>query len=144
MCDNIIDIHKILDAIDNEDNEKFMSLNKQLIQKYKNQILQQLQLESKDLKLLHQKLQDYRYIDDLADIKYGAFIRWINITNPDKIKLTNGGVIIDVNFYEDGVQIKCKNNINRFFCIKFDDCLIFQKLTQQEKIILEIMEHLRK
>lgn len=144
MSESTVDIHKILSAIDNEDNDKFMSLNKQLIQKYKNQILQQLQLDSQSLKTLHQKLKDYRYIDDLADVKYGAFIRWINISSPDKIKLTNGGVIIDVNFYEDGVQLKCKNNLNRFFTIRFDDCLIFQKLTQQEKIILEIMEHLRK
>lgn len=138
------DVNKLLTAIDNDDNENFLKLNKQLIQKYKNNILQQLQLSSETLKTYHKKLKHYRYVEELTDIKYGNYIRWINIKNPENLYLTNGGLIMDVNFFNDGVQIKCKNNRNRFFNIKFDECVIFQKLTDQERILLEIMENLRK
>ena len=138
------DVNKLLTAIDNDDNENFLKLNKQLIQKYKNNILQQLQLSSETLKTYHKKLKHYRYVEELTDIKYGNYIRWINIKNPENLHLTNGGLIMDVIFFNDGVQIKCKNNQNRFFNIKFDECVIFQKLTDQERILLEIMENLRK
>jgi hypothetical protein len=141
---NEFDVNKLLSAIDNDDNENFLKLNKQLIQKYKNNILQQLQLSSEILKTYHKKLKHYRYVEELTDIKYGNYIRWINIKNPENLYLTNGGLIMDVNFFNDGVQIKCKNNRNRFFNIKFDECVIFQKLTDQERILLEIMENLRK
>lgn len=138
------DVNKLLLALDNDDNENFLKLNKELIQKYKNDILQKLQLKRDELKILHKKLKNYRYIDELSDIKYGSFIRWINIKDTSKIFLTNGGIITDINFYNDGVQIKCKNFRNIFFSIKFDECLIFQKLTQQELIILNIIEELKK
>lgn len=145
MVDNKeFNVDKLLNALDNEDNENFLKLNKELIQKYKNDILQKLQLSRETLKEFHKKLKNYRYVEDLADIKYGSFIRWINIKNIHDIKLTNGGVIIDVLFYPTGVQIKCKSFNNNFFSIKFDECLIFQKLTQQESILLNIMDMLKK
>lgn len=142
---NTFDVNKLLSAVDNEENEKFMSLNRELIQKYKNDILQSIQLKGDTLKTYHKKLKHYRFVDDLSDIKYGSFIRWINIKNPDPalLKLTNGGIVTDVKFYETCVQIQCKNNFNRFFTIKFDECIIFQKITQQESIILQIMEALK-
>ena len=141
---HVFDVNKLLTALDNEDNERFMTLNKEKIQKVKNDMLQQLQLQSNILKQYHKKLKQYRYVDDLADLKYGCYIRWINLTNPDNLKLTNGGLVVDINFYDDGVQIRCKNNYNRFFNIKLDECMIFQKMSQQELILLQIMEALDK
>lgn len=142
--EQVFDVDKLINALDNEDNERFMSLNKQIIQKEKNDILQKLQLERDDLKILHRKLKDYRYVDDLSDLKYGSYIRWIRLTNPDNISLTNGALVVDINIYDSGVQIKCKNNMNRFFNIKIDECIVFQKLSQQEIILLQIMEALNK
>jgi len=142
--EQVFDVDKLINALDNEDNERFMSLNKQIIQKEKNDILQKLQLERDDLKILHRKLKDYRYVDDLSDLKYGSYIRWMRLTNPDNISLTNGALVVDINIYDSGVQIKCKNNMNRFFNIKIDECIVFQKLSQQEIILLQIMEALNK
>jgi hypothetical protein len=139
-----IDVNKLLLALDNDDNENFLKLNKELIQKYKNDVLQKLQLKREELKDLHKKLKKYRYIDELSDIKYGSFIRWMNIKDSSNLFLTNGCIVTDINFYDDGVQIKCKNFKNQFFSIKYDECLIFQKLTQQEEIILNIIEELKK
>ena len=68
----------------------------------------------------------------------------MRLTNPDNISLTNGALVVDINIYDSGVQIKCKNNMNRFFNIKIDECIVFQKLSQQEIILLQIMEALNK
>ena len=138
------DVNKLLSALDNEENERFMTLNKEKIQGTKNTMLQKLQLSSENLKSFHKKLRQYRYVDDLADLKYGSYIRWVKLTDPDNLKLTNGGLVMDVNFFKDGIQIRCRNNYNRFFNIKLDECMIFQKMSQQELILLQIMEALNK
>ena len=36
------------------------------------------------------------------------------------------------------------NNRNRIFQIKFDECVIFQKISDQEYIILQVLDHLEK
>ena len=66
---DVFDVNKLLTALDNEDNERFMTLNKEKIQKVKNDMLQQLQLQSNILKQYHKKLKQYRYVDDLVDLK---------------------------------------------------------------------------
>lgn len=137
-------INDLLKALDNENNQDIIHLNKQKIQTIKNDILQKLQLSRDKLKNFHKKLKQYRYVTDLVDLKEGTFIRWIKLTSPDNIYLTNGGIIVNTKITNKGINIVCKNNYNRIFQIKFDECLIFQKLTNQELVILDVMEHLEK
>ena len=94
------------------------------------------------LKEYHTKLKEYRYVDDLSDIQYGRYIRWINLKDPTNISLTKGGIIIDIKICEGGIQVVCKNFHNKKFQIKIDECFIFQKLTDQEKIILSALDYL--
>lgn len=141
--DNDFTIDKLLETI-NKDDIDLEQLNKNKIQKIKNDMLQQLQLPRETLKTIHKKLKNYRYVSDLADLKYGAFIRWIPLSNPEKIKLTNGGIVVDIKIFQTGIQIVCKNNFNRIFQLKLDECLLFQKLTNQEQYLLTILHHLTK
>ena len=92
----------------------------------------------------HTKLKDYRFVDDLTNIQYGRYIRWINLKNPENIKLTNGGVIIDIKIEGDGIYLLCKNFRNGRMQIKIDECFIFQKLTDQEKTIISALDYLEK
>jgi len=130
-------------AINNENNESIIKLNSEKISTIKNNILQQLQLPRLELKSLNKKLKQYRYIDEIPDIQYGSYIRWISLKNPDNIKLTSGGIIIDIELFDDGVHIRCKNNLGRIMQIKMNECLIFQKLTDQERLIIHILDHLK-
>ena len=139
-----MDIQYLLSALDNETNESIMDLTTSKLKTIKNNILQKLQLNREELKMLHTKLKYYRYVDELHDIQYGAYIRWIPLKNPEKIYLTNGGLICEIKILDEGVHIICKNNMNRFFQIKLDENLIFQKLTDQERTILSVLDHLEK
>ena len=56
--------------------------------------------------------------------------------------MTNGGIVIDIKIHQNGIQLVCKNFINKKFQIKIDECFIFQKLTDQEKIILSALDYL--
>ena len=78
---------------------------------------------------------------ELPDLTIGSYIRWINLNqNKENTALAIGSFIIDILILENGIQIRCKNKLGRIIQIKFDDNLIFQKLTDQENIILGMMD----
>tara|TARA_Y100000389_G_C17140115_1_gene354505 strand:+ start:205 stop:624 length:420 start_codon:yes stop_codon:yes gene_type:complete len=134
----------LLTALDNENNTDIVKYTSSKLKSIKNDVLQQLLLPKEQLKDLHNKLKLYRYVDDLSNIHYGRYIRWINLKNPDNLKLTRGGIIIDIQILSNGIHVTCKNNMNRIFQIKIDENMIFQKLSDQEKTILSVMDYLDK
>jgi hypothetical protein len=138
------DTEYLIHSLDNESNSSIMKLTTPIIQERKNHILQQLHQPAEVLRLFHKKLKQYRYVDELPDIQYGCYLRWIPIKDPTKIYLTNGGHLTDIKMEEDGIHLLMKNNMNIFFQIKLDECLVFQKITPQEKTILTALDYLAK
>lgn len=136
------DINKLLHSLENESNSSIMNLTTNKIKEHKNNILQKLQLERTNLKLFHKKLKEYRYCTDMSDLQYGFYIRWIPLKNPDNIYITNGGILCDMKIVNDQIHIVCKNNRNRLIQFKFDETIIFQKLSPQEKVILSVLDYL--
>ena len=132
----------LLHALENEGNSKIVKLTNSKIKSLKNNFLQQLHLPRDELKLMHLKLQEYRIVDDLSDLKVGCFLRWIPLKDPDNLNLTNGAFVTDYKFCTSGIIITCRNHFNRFVQIKFDENMIFQKITDQEKVILSVMDFL--
>jgi hypothetical protein len=66
------------------------------------------------------------------------------------IKLINGAVLVNILVNEKGVFLIC-SGLNRGgrggrrnVALKFDNCLIFQKLSDQEKILVSAIDYLEK
>ena len=78
-----------------------------------------------------QRLIGYRWVDRLCDLRSGRLVRWVK-----KDKLTNGGLLMNVKIENTGVILLCKNNVGRFFCVKWDDTIVFQRLTMEEQLVL--------
>lgn len=135
--------HELFHALENETNSSILDLTTSIIKEHKNNILQKMQFKGKQLKELHKKLKNYRYVRDMNDLQYGYFIRWFSLKNPDNLKLTNGGYIVTIDIINNQIQIRVRNFMNRIFQIKFDECVIFQKITDQEKVILGILDYLQ-
>ena len=129
-------------ALTNEKNENIMELSFKDVERKKQQILEELNLTKVELKKILKKLDDYRYIDELPELQQGRYLRWINLTNPAKLKLTNGGILCDVKL-EDNVVLVLKNNMNIIFHINMDKCLIFQKFSDQERVILYAVDFVK-
>jgi len=86
-----------------------------------------------------EKLDGYRYIDEINELFRGKFIRWIRIhPSTQTPKLTNGGIVMDIKFLDNGIQVLCRNAMNRFIQFKYDECLTFQKLTDEEWLLLSV------
>lgn len=78
-----------------------------------------------------QRLVGYRWVDRLCDLRSGRLVRWVK-----QGKLTNGGLLMNVKIENTGVLLLCKNNVGRFFTIRWDDTVVFQKLTMEEQLVL--------
>ena len=109
----------------------------------KNNILQKMLFERNELKNYHKLLNNYRYVDEIDELRYGSYIRWFNISNPKSLKLLNGGFIVDIKNVNDNIIILCKNSLNKFFNLKMVESIIFQKNTKQEDILIKILDHLK-
>jgi hypothetical protein len=139
-----MDINKLLSALDNENNESVIHLNYEKIAKDKNDILQQLHLPKESHKALLKKVKTYRHVDNLEDVRYGSYIRWISLKNANKesIKLTNGGIICHMKQIQDDIHLVCKNSWGHLFQINMSENIIFQKLNEQELVILSALKYL--
>lgn len=109
----------------------------------KNNILQKMLFERNELKNYHKLLNNYRYVDEIDELRYGSYIRWFNISKPKSLKLLNGGFIVDIKNVNDNIIILCKNSLNKFFNLKMGESIIFQKNTKQEDILIKILDHLK-
>jgi hypothetical protein len=139
-----INVDKLMSALDNEKNESIMNLTTVKIEETIFNILKELHLDKETFINYFKKLKGYKYVDELDDLKYGGFIRWIPITDPDNLPLNQCGIICDIVIKDDGIYIVCKNFMHRHYRFKMDECLIFQKLSSQEMIILSALDHLDK
>jgi hypothetical protein len=135
MATNTILIPFLESSLNNANNKNISKLTYDAINKEKELILNELALSKKSKNELLKKLKDYQYIDEYPQLIEGRYIRWINIKNPDDIKLTNGGILCEIKI-NDSISLIMKNKNNVFFQIKLDESLVFQRLTNQEKIIL--------
>jgi hypothetical protein len=90
-----------------------------------------LEISEENKRDICQRLIGYRWVDRLCDLRSGRLVRWVK-----KDQLTNGGLLMNVKIENTGVILLCKNNVGRFFSIKWDDSVIFQKLTMEEQLVL--------
>ena len=137
-----LDVDKLEKALDNTKNESIMNFTTKKITELNYKILQELNLDNETTIEYLKKLKDYKYVDELPEVKHGGFIRWIPTNDPNYLPLNTCGIVCDIKIADEGVFVTCKNFMHRHYNFKMDDVLIFQKLTTQEQIILSALDHL--
>ena len=149
LFDDKMNIEDILHSLDNDRNLSISKLTYDKINNMKYNILERLGINDDDLESILLKLADYRYVEELQDIQHGAFIRYIPLLSKNgekegEIILKNGGFICEVKILGSGVHLLCRNRFRKIFQLKLDEVLIFQKLSNQEEIILSVFDYLSK
>ena len=137
-----LDVDKLEKALDNTKNESIMNFTTKKITELNYKIIQELNLDNKTPMEYLKKLKDYKYVDEVPELKQGGFIRWIPTNDPNYLPLNTCGIVCDIKIADEGVFVTCKNFMHRHYNFKMDDVLIFQKLTTQEQIILRALDHL--
>ena len=91
-------------------------------------------LKADKLKII-KKLIGYRIVDELDALHIGKQTRWMQ-KYQDNVKLTNGGLLLSTLFTDEGVNLVIKLWNGTIIQVRFDDCLVYQKLSYDEQIIL--------
>ena len=146
-----MDLELLEQALTNEDNLSIINTNIQEIKAKKNDLLQSIGIKKDELKLYHNKLKNYRYIDDIKDLRYNSVLRLMKLKNTDSIKLNNTVIFCGFNKIKDTivspekkVGLLVKSFANKFFIVYFYENLVFQKITDEEQILLKAINHLNK
>ena len=142
---NMSNVDLLLNAINNVEHNDIVNLKITFtkINSDKQIIIANL-FNNNEVENILNKLQNYKLVDELPDLKYGSYIRWINIKNRSNMKLTNGGLLCDIKIKNSGIILTCKNRINKIFELNMGNNIIFQKLSNQELILLSAIDYINK
>lgn len=133
----------LINALENDNNISIIQTNIQEIKQIKNDILQKIGLKKDNLKSFNYKLKDYRYIENTNDLRYGEILRWINLQNINNIQLNNTAFLCKIQFINKRIALLVRTFNFKYFYLYFDENLIFQKLNQEEKILLKAINYLK-
>jgi len=136
-----LDIHHLLQSIENDKNDY---LEKKTMEQITHEIYEsvaQLTIPDNTKVEYCKKLAGYRLVDNIHELHIGKHVRWIRESSQS---LTNGCIITNIKFLDNGTQVLGKNNQNRFIQFKFDECIIFQKMTLEEQLILMAYDYIEK
>jgi hypothetical protein len=128
--------NKYLENKTNKDieNEKLQSFNIDNLQ---------TNLTNDERNTLMLKLIGYRYVDEVNFLHIGKFTRWIQkYDNEDKYVLATGGFLIAIDYLDSGIILTMKTWRNKVFKITFDNCLVYQKFSVGEELVLLTSDYL--
>ena len=132
-----LDIEKLLDSVESE---KTDYLEKKTTTSINDDIFKIIKMAGLNHDTMN-RLIGYRYVDELHELHKGKHIRWIRKATAIP-SLTNGGIVTDIKFLDNGTQVLCMNSQKRFIQYKFDECYTFQKLSMEEQLILMAYEYI--
>lgn len=135
-----VDLDEIIQEIEKY---KLSGLNTKKVKEIKTRILKKVVMNNEELKLYQKLLTEYRYVDEVDEFRPGSYIRWFNLKKVESFKLMRGGFIVDLKPTENDINILCKNGNNRFFYLKMNQSIIFQKNTTQEQLLIRILDHMK-
>ena len=74
-------------------------------------------------------LEEYKYVNNKYSINPGSYVRYIDTSNHKDMKLKLGGFVIT----DNGYSLVYKND-NRFVKLNKKHCILFVKITYNEKL----------
>jgi len=80
----------------------------------------------------YQQLEDYRIVEKVCDLRLGIYTKFLDGSQKKKGK---GGILVKIDVFEDKISLLCKNGI-QFQRYSFNDSLVYQKLSLDEKMVL--------
>jgi len=124
-----VDVDELLESLNDD---KYDYIQDKTLSELNDEIYEIGEEENIEPEIIQKLLNNYRYVDDFSNVHIGKHTRWIRKSDH---KLTNGSILLNMDFMEDGTQLLLKNTMQRFMRIKWDQCIVFQKLTPEEYLI---------
>jgi hypothetical protein len=144
------DIQEILKKLEDEchdylENKTLASISQEIYD-----ILKTNGYPENKIETLYNKLNGYRYVENVNELHVGKEIKVLRIANAydshfNKLDSTLKyyGKVTNILFEDNGILVRSITFINKikYYNYKYDNFLTFQKLSPDEKIILTLLEN---
>lgn len=125
-----------------EDIQKYNLTDTHTLQERKRSILKNLVVDTTELSHYQSLLKEYRYVDEIDELRLGSYIRFFRL-DTETLDLRTGGFLADIQIHKQQVQLLFKNR-NRFYKINMNTNILFQKNTTQEKLLIQILDQIKR
>jgi hypothetical protein len=139
-----LDVNALLSAMNKAENNTIANTTLKRIHARRHEIFASMNLTPEKLAEFERKLHMYRVIENPHDLKHNQLIRWIPLRSLEtRPYVTLGGTLFRVREnIEDKMHIVTIRNIKRFvFNIRFELNVVFQRLSNEELMILRAVEY---
>lgn len=139
-----LDVNAILSAMTKTENSTIANMTLKKIATRRHEILSSLNLTPDKMEEFERKLHMYRVVESPHDLKHNQLIRWIPLRSLEtRPYVTLGGCLFKIKYNnEESLHIVTMRNVKRFvFNIKFELNIVFQRLSQEELLILRAVEY---
>jgi hypothetical protein len=138
-------VNAILSAMTKTENSTIANMTLNKIAARRHEVLSSMNLTPEKMAEFERKLQMYRVIETPDELKHNQLIRWIPLRSLEtRPYVTLGGCLFRVRYNEEeSLHIVTIRNVKRFvFNIKFELNAVFQRLSQEELLILHAVEYI--
>jgi hypothetical protein len=157
-----LDIDHLLSSVENEKNNHLSKKTSATVTKEIYEKLLELPFSNENVEILCNKLLGYRYVDEIHELQKGKVVSWIRIrksATQEKLeaekaestsfalqpKLSGTGIVVNIKFTDTGTNVVISNPPNkRFTQYRFDDCYTFQKMSEEEQLLLMAYEYIER
>lgn len=139
-----LDVNAILSAMTKTENSTIANMTLKKIAARRHEILSSLNLSPEKMEEFERKLHMYRVIETPHELKHNQLIRWIPLRSLEtRPYVTLGGCLFKIKYNdEESLHVVTIRNVKRFvFTIKFELNVVFQRLSQEELLILRAVEY---
>jgi hypothetical protein len=139
-----LDINAILSAMNKIENSTIANMTLKKIAARRHEILSSLNLTPEKMEEFERKLHMFRVVESPNELKHNQLIRWIPLRSLEtRPYVTLGGCLFKVKYNdEESLNVVTIRNVKRFvFNIKFELNVVFQRLSQEELLILRAVEY---
>ena len=133
-----IDTAKLLESLESVKNDFLENQTVESISTDVFESLVKLKIDKNTLQNHCERLVGYRVVDELHLLHKGKYVRWIRHDMPEN--MARGGVLVDIQFGDFGANILCRLITGKFLKYRFDKCNTYQKLTEEEQLILMLYD----
>lgn len=139
-----LDVNAILSAMTKTENSPITNMTLPKIAARRQEVLSTMNLTPEKYEEFERKLHLYRVIEHPDELKHNQLIRWIPLRSLEtRPYVTLGGCLFRVKYNEEeALHIVTLRNVKKFvFNIKFELNAVFQRLSQEELLILRAVEY---
>ena len=141
---NSLNIDDLLASVEKEQNKWLDKKTLSLIAKENFETIKILDVGDEKMQKWCQQLLEFRKINEIYEFKCGVPTKMIRKKDGEPYKISYIGVLLSVSFKDTGTQLCCLSTVNNKqyrYKYNYDSAVFFQKITNEEKILLTALEH---